>query len=93
MIPLTLPMGWKIFPPIFCTATETVADLENAALRCNTPPLPHRLDDTAVAIVREELLTLQPALSGLTRNSYLRQANAKTAAYIDIFIDDFLGLA
>ena len=28
-IPLTLPMGWKNSPPLFCTATETVADLAN----------------------------------------------------------------
>ena len=26
-ISLTLPMVWKNSPPIFCTATETVADL------------------------------------------------------------------
>ena len=31
-LPLTLPMGWKESPPWFCTATETVADLANAAL-------------------------------------------------------------
>ena len=31
-IPLTLPMGWKNSPPLFCTATETVADLANEAL-------------------------------------------------------------
>jgi hypothetical protein len=24
--PLVLPMGWKNSPPIFCTATETIAD-------------------------------------------------------------------
>ena len=34
-IPLTLPMEWKNFTPILCTATETVVDLSNAALHCN----------------------------------------------------------
>ena len=28
-IPLTLPMRWKNSPPLFCTATEMVADLAN----------------------------------------------------------------
>ena len=28
-LPLTLPMGWTNSPPIFCAATETVADLAN----------------------------------------------------------------
>ena len=28
-IPLTLPTGWKNFPPILCTATETVVDIAN----------------------------------------------------------------
>ena len=32
-IPLTLPIGWKKLSAIFCMATETVADLSNAALR------------------------------------------------------------
>ena len=27
--PLTLPIGWKNFPSLFCMATETVADLAN----------------------------------------------------------------
>ena len=31
-IPLTLPMGWKLSPPLFCIATETVAELSNKAL-------------------------------------------------------------
>ena len=51
-IMLTLPMTWKNAPPIFCTAKETVADIENSALRCNKPALPHRLDDMTEAIIR-----------------------------------------
>ena len=31
--PLTLPMGWNNSPTLFCTATETVADLANKSLR------------------------------------------------------------
>ena len=92
-IMLTLPKGWKKSPPIFCTATETVADLANAALRCNTPTLPHSLDDMAEAIVREEPPTLQPSMAGLTRDPYLRRANSKLDAYIDVFVNNLLGLS
>ena len=45
------------------------------------------------AIFREELPTLQPALAGFTRDPYLRLTNAKTATYVDIFVDGLLGLA
>ena len=33
---LTLPMGWKNSPPIFCTAMETVSDLANESLSGRT---------------------------------------------------------
>ena len=44
-IPLTLSMGCKNSPPIFCMTTETVSDLSNVALCCNNPAIPHYLDD------------------------------------------------
>lgn len=31
-IPLTLPMGWSLSPPFFCTYTETCADMTNTVL-------------------------------------------------------------
>ena len=80
-------------PPMFCTATETVADLENADLHCNPPGLLHKLDDMAEAIVREAMPTLQMELAGLTRDPYLRRPNSKQAAYIDVSVYTFLGLA
>lgn len=44
-LPLVLPMGWKNSPPIFCAATETAADLANAALaRRDVVPPPHPLE-------------------------------------------------
>ena len=85
-------MGWKNSPPIFCMATDTVAELANTALRCNTPAFPHRLDDMAEYIVREEPPTLQLELAGLMRDPYIRQANAKLDSYVDVFVDNFLGL-
>jgi hypothetical protein len=49
--PLVLPMGWKNSPPIFSTATETIADLANTRIQHLTPPLPHHLDDLADSIM------------------------------------------
>ena len=31
-------------------------------------------------------------LSGLTRDPYIRWANTKPAAYIDVFVNNFLGI-
>ena len=47
----------------------------------------------AETIEREEPLTLQPALVGLTRDPYLRWANENPAAYVDSFANNFLGLS
>ena len=92
-IPITLYMGWKNLPPIFCTATETVADIANASLHCNTFVLPHRLDDIAEAIVREEPTTLHPEPAGLTRDQYISRTNANPTAYVDVFVNNFLGIS
>ena len=86
-------MGCKNLPPIFYKATETVADLANTALICNTSAVLHRMDDMVEAIFREEPTALQPELAGLTRYPYLRQSNTNMAAYVEVFVDDFLGLA
>ena len=76
VIPLTLPMEWKNSRPIFCTATDTVADLENAALRFNAPALLYNLDYMFKDIFRTAPPNLQLELAGLTSDPYLRQANA-----------------
>ena len=62
-IPLTLPMFWKNLPPIFCTATETVVDLVNEALRAHAPTLPHKLDNRAEAVLAR--VRAKPYLPGL----------------------------
>ena len=92
-IPLALPMGWKNSPPLFCMTTETVAYLDNKYLRSHQPSKPHKLDN------REEAIALPPAPpiaqehAQLTRDPYLRRPKANLLAYVDVFIDDFLGLA
>ena len=73
--------------------TEIVENLTDAALCCNTPALLHRLVDMLESIVSEELPTLQPSLTGLTRESYLSQANSKPDAYVDDSVDNLPGLA
>ena len=49
--PMVLPMGWKNSPPIFCTATETVADLANSSINNpNHTPSTHPLSALASTI-------------------------------------------
>ena len=43
-------MGWTNSPPIFSTATETIADLANKRLNSNTTLAPHHLDNLAQSI-------------------------------------------
>ena len=92
-IPLKLPMGWKKSPPLFGTATETVANLANESLRSHQPIRPHKLDNRLEAIVSLPAPPLTQEHSKLTRNAYLLHPKAKLLAYVDIFVDDFLGLA
>ena len=91
--PLTLPMGWKNSPPLFYTATETVADIANESLRSHQPTRPHKLDDRAEAVEPPSAPPLAAEHTQLTRNPYLRRPKAKLLAYVDIFVDEFLGLA
>ena len=92
--PLVLPMGWKNSPPIFSTATETIADLANARLRAFTPPLPHHLDDMAELIASQPPALPIPA--GITlsvpRDPSLPNPTAPLA-YADVYVDDFVGAA
>ena len=92
-IPLTLPMGWKNSPPLFCTATETVADLANEALSTHQPSKQHLQENRAEAIEPPPAPLLTQEHAKLTRDPYLWRPNAKLLAYVDVFVDDFLGLA
>ena len=91
--PLTLPMGWKNSPPLFCTATETVADIANEYLRSHQPSRPHKLDGRAEAVVPPPAPPLADEHAKLTSNTYLRRPKAKLLAYVDVFVNEFLGLA
>ena len=86
-------MGWKNSPHILCTATETVADLANEALRAHAPTLPHKLDNPADAVRVEPAPSLNKQLGALPRNPYLGRKNSQLLQYVDVFVNDFLGLA
>ena len=90
-VPLVLPMGWVESPPQFCAVTETVADLANTVLREKTQRMrtPLRLDQVSKLTVSG----LDSPISGhldINRNQVVDSKGA--LAYIDIFVDDFLGI-
>ena len=108
-LPLVLPMGWKNSPPIFTTATETVADLTNQRLQSLQPAPPHHLDRLAKSIpspVPDYQLPLPaqqhqqpthqlstPALAPPPSRDPSIPLVEQPVAYVDVFVDDFLGLA
>ena len=92
-IPLTLPMRWKKSPPLFCTATEMVADLANKSLRTHQPSKQHLMDNRAEVVEPPLAPLLTQEHANLTCDPYLRRPNAKLLAYVDVFAEDFLGLA
>ena len=95
-LPNSLPMGWKESPPYFSAATETVADLANAAITSNQPQPPHRLDTVAETPPAPEPITPAPAPVGPTRHTPAHQTRTgfrqQPLAYWDIYVDDFVGL-
>lgn len=94
--PLVLPMGWKNSPPSFSAVTETIADVANRRVTklvrsekpVNIPP--HQFDDQAEEI--ELPLPPQPIVPVIARDPHLPYPK-ELLAYIDVFVDDFLGLA
>jgi Reverse transcriptase (RNA-dependent DNA polymerase). len=91
-LPLVLPMGWKNSPPAFCTATETVADLANNAIRSQAcaafHPLGHRAAQfdqigSAHRPTDEEPCQPDPSLP----------RPAPPTAEVDVYVDDFIGIA
>ncbi|KAL3823171.1 hypothetical protein ACHAXA_010055 [Cyclostephanos tholiformis] len=91
--PLVLPMGWTNSPPIFFTATETVADLANAHIAVGATAPPHPLDDLAESIPPVEPLppTCQYNIPSIPRDPALPRPVGQLS-YIDVFVDDFVGL-
>ena len=99
-LPLVLPMGWKNSPPIFSSATETIADIANTNL--NNPlyqPNTHPLSTLASAqdsmmLPHKTTPTLPAdALPIPTARDPCLPSQPSAAAYIDVYVDDFLALA
>ena len=83
-------MGWVESPPDFCAATETVADLANAALaRGDVPDEPHRLEPVASSPAP----TYPVGEPEVPRGHNRPTQHGRPLAYIDVFVDDFIGLA
>ena len=83
-----LPIGWVLSPPVFCAASETVADRANECFRANWRPLLHRLDslaDTSTPTTRP------PSKPGLPPR--IRARNKGPLGAVDTYVDNFILLA
>lgn len=105
-IPLVLPMGWVSSPPFFCAATETAADVANSHLRDRSfQPIPHPLRLVAdspnnlqpvsppVSTIATAHIPLPVPLSGRSFQPPQTTIPSAPLAYVDLYMDDFLGLA
>jgi hypothetical protein len=90
--PLVLPMGWKNSPPIFSTATETIADLTNIRIRSNIIPQHHHLDNAAEAIVSPDPAPCNPTPYVIHRDPSLPHSPTPLA-YTDVYVDNFVAAA
>ena len=92
-------MGWKNSAPIFCTATETVADLTSSTVQ-NSYPVPTHPLSTLASLQDEEPVTAPnvPPMSlfaptALPQRDPALPPSNKPVAHTDIFVDDFVALA
>ena len=100
-LPLVLPMGWKNSPPIFSTATETIADITNQRLSdYHYHPKLHHLDEVAAEVILPDKPASTTATVDIsvavpvpsTRDPSL-PTTGSPLQYVDIFVDDFVSLA
>jgi hypothetical protein len=80
------PMGWSQSPPLFTSATETIADLANQAVKVCSPQLPHRLEKAAETPIPSDALRNSAAAPTRHRNDVLRQPLQQWGVYVDDFI-------
>ena len=88
--PLVLPMGWTNSPPIFSTATETIADVANDRLASYPHSAPHHLDELAGSVTPPMPVT--PSVPCIPRDPSLPLCGTPLS-YVDVFVDDFIGAA
>jgi len=87
-IPLVLPMGWKYSPPYFCSYTETAADLANNCLANN-----YVLPDHHLTPLINSFPTTTAPLAADAIQPPLEHQPAHSLSYVDVYMDDFIGLA
>lgn len=83
---LGLPMGWVSSPPVFCAATESVADVANSRIKSNWHPPPHRQD--TVADTPTPPGDRPPPTCG--RPPRIRHRNQGPLGVTDCYVDDFI---
>ena len=91
-IPLVLPMGWTNSGPAFCAATETIADSTNAQLP-HRHTAPHHELSTRAAELDSVLSHAHPDGNLPACHPSLPSGAVRPAAYVDVFVDDFIALA
>ena len=69
-----------------------VVDMVNVFLCCNNLSNIYKLDSYEYVVVRTDTHPLYLSLTKLTRNRYLQLRNANPVAYVDVFVDAFMGL-
>ena len=85
---LGLPMGWVSSPPVFCAASETVADRANELIKANWRPPLHRLEGVADTPTPT---TRPPSQPGPPPR--IRARNKGPLGAVDAYMDDFILLA
>ena len=99
--PLVLPMGWKNSPPIFSTATETITDIANKRLRSQLYPPEHPLDLLAESVLSPSPIkepdqsprSVMAVSTPITTRDPSLPHPAHPLSYVDVFVDDFIGLS
>lgn len=94
--PLVLPMGWVESPPLFCVATETIADLANASLQQGISVPPHRLRALADTPAPPFEIPRPPELTTFESTALPNHPVGpcrRPLKYVDVYVDNFIGLA
>ena len=92
-------MNWKNSPPVFSTATDTIANLSNQRIHSPLEPEVHQLDDKAEAASFPEVKK-RPAPSSSINTTLIPVAQDPSLpemydplSCIDVYVDDFAELA
>lgn len=97
--PLALPMGWKNSPPLFCTATETVADIANAHILKHKNPPSHALEREAESPAQDQPLpkkVLDPKVAvpvPTNADPFLNHSRRRQLGKVEIYMDDYIAAA